>query len=212
MYFYILLACFAYLLGSIPFGLLISKRLLNIDVTKHGSNNIGATNVLRLGNKKVAFLTLILDISKGLIPILISNKLGLDYPLIIGLFALIGHIFPIWLKFRGGKGIATYIGILIATSPVLAILFITVWLIIFLIYRYSSLSAICSVIFTPVMYISFQTKLFREKLDIYSIIHNTELFNLNLTIILFMTSILIYRHIENIKRLIAGKEPKFKDK
>ena len=143
---------------------------------------------------------------------MISNKLGLDYPLIIGLFALIGHIFPIWLKFRGGKGIATYIGILIATSPIMAILFIIVWLLIFFIYRYSSLSAICSVVFTPVMYISFQTKLFREKLDIYSIIHNTELFNLNLTIILFMTSILIYRHIENIKRLIAGKEPKFKDK
>lgn len=212
MYFYILLACFAYLLGSIPFGLLISKKFLNIDITKHGSNNIGATNVLRLGNKRVAFLTLVLDVSKGLIPILISNKLGLDYPLIIGFFALIGHIFPIWLKFRGGKGIATYIGILIAASPIAAILFIFVWLTIFSIYRYSSLSAICSVLFTPLIYFSFQTKPFNEKLNIYSMIDNTELFNLNLTIILFMTSILIYRHIENIKRLIAGKEPKFKDK
>ena len=84
MYSFILLACFAYLLGSIPFGLLISKKFLKIDITKQGSNNIGATNVLRLGNKKVAFLTLILDVSKGLIPILISNKLGFDYLLIIG--------------------------------------------------------------------------------------------------------------------------------
>ena len=212
MYFYILLACFAYLLGSIPFGLLISKRLLNIDITKHGSNNIGATNVLRLGNKKVAFLTLILDVSKGLIPILISNKLGFDHLLIIGFFALMGHIFPIWLNFKGGKGIATYIGILIATSPIMAILFIFVWLIIFSIYRYSSLSAICSVICMPVIYLSIQIMPFSENLNIYSTIHNTELFNLNLTIILFMTSILIYRHIENIKRLIAGKEAKFKDK
>ncbi len=209
---FILLACFAYLLGSIPFGLLISKKFLKIDITKHGSNNIGATNVLRLGNKKVAFLTLILDVSKGLIPILISKKIGFDYPLIIGFFALIGHILPIWLNFKGGKGIATYIGILIATSPIMAILFIFVWLIIFSIYRYSSLSAICSVICMPAIYLSFQIKLFSENLNIYSTIHNTEVFNLNLTIILFITLILIYRHIENIKRLIAGKETKFKDK
>jgi len=212
MYSFILLACFAYLLGSIPFGLLISKKFLKIDITKHGSNNIGATNVLRLGNKKVAFLTLILDVSKGLIPILISNKLGFDYLLIIGFFALMGHIFPIWLNFKGGKGIATYIGILIATSPIMAILFIVVWLIIFSIYRYSSLSAICSVICMPVIYLSIQIMPFSENLNIYSTIYNTELFNLNLTIILFMTSILIYRHIENIKKLIAGKETKFKDK
>ena len=212
MYTFILLACFAYLLGSIPFGLLISKKFLKLDITKHGSNNIGATNVLRLGNKKVAFLTLILDVSKGLIPILISNKLGFDHLLIIGFFALMGHIFPIWLNFKGGKGIATYIGILIATSPIMAILFIIVWLIIFSIYRYSSLSAICSVICMPVIYLSIQITPFSESLNIYSTIHNTELFNLNLTIILFMTSILIYRHIENIKRLTAGKEAKFKDK
>ena len=94
MYFYTLLACFAYLLGSIPFGLLISKKLLNIDVTKHGSKNIGATNVLRLGNKKVAFLTLIMDISKGLIPILISNKLGLDYPPHYWTFCINWSYFP----------------------------------------------------------------------------------------------------------------------
>ena len=212
MYTFILLACFAYLLGSIPFGLLISKKFLKLDITKHGSNNIGATNVLRLGNKKVAFLTLILDVSKGLIPILISNKLGFDHLLIIGFFALMGHIFPIWLNFKGGKGIATYIGILIATSPIMAILFIFVWLIIFSIYRYSSLSAICSVICMPVIYLSIQITPFSESLNIYSTIHNTELFNLNLTIILFMTSILIYRHIENIKRLTAGKEAKLKDK
>lgn len=212
MYLYILLACFAYLLGSIPFGLIISKKFLQIDLTKYGSKNIGATNVLRLGNKKVAFLTLILDASKGLIPILLCNKLGLDYPLLVGFFALIGHIFPVWLNFKGGKGIATYIGILIATSPIIAILFIFIWLMIFLIYRYSSLSAICSVICTPAIYFSFQIIPNSENFIMYSPIHEAGLFNLNLTIILFMTSILIYRHMENIKRLVEGKESRFKDK
>lgn len=212
MYLYILLACFAYLLGSIPFGLIISKKFLQIDITKYGSKNIGATNVLRLGNKKVAFLTLILDASKGLIPILLCNKLGLDYPLLFGFFALIGHIFPVWLNFKGGKGIATYIGILIATSPIIAILFIFIWLMIFLIYRYSSLSAICSVICTPAIYFSIQIIPNSENFIMYSPIHEAGLFNLNLTIILFMTSILIYRHMENIKRLVEGKESRFKDK
>ena len=132
---------FSYLSGSIPFGLLLTKIFDKKDIRKIGSGNIGATNVLRTGNKILAILTLLLDILKGYIPVIISIKY---FPELVNLSALIvflGHIFPIWLKFNGGKGVATYLGILGALSIQSFLLFIFTWLIIVLIFRYSSVAS-----------------------------------------------------------------------
>jgi len=132
---------FSYLSGSIPFGLLLTKIFDKKDIRKIGSGNIGATNVLRTGNKILAILTLLLDILKGYIPVIISIKY---FPELVNLSALIvflGHIFPIWLKFKGGKGVATYLGILGALSIQSFLLFIFTWLIIALIFRYSSVAS-----------------------------------------------------------------------
>ena len=106
----------SYLSGSIPFGLLLTKFFLNKDIRKVGSKNIGATNVLRTGNKLIAFLTLFLDIFKGAIPVLVTNHYFPDLIYLSGLAGFLGHIFPVWLKFKGGKGVATYLGILLALS------------------------------------------------------------------------------------------------
>tara|TARA_Y100000590_G_scaffold405590_1_gene494043 strand:- start:10252 stop:10863 length:612 start_codon:yes stop_codon:yes gene_type:complete len=132
---------FSYISGSIPFGLILSKFSGNIDIRKIGSGNIGATNVLRTGNKLIALLTLLLDILKGYVPVIIAIKYFPNFVHLSCLAAFLGHLFPVWLKFKGGKGIATYIGILIALSIQLFFLFIFTWLIISLIFKYSSLSS-----------------------------------------------------------------------
>ena len=116
----------SYLSGSIPFGLILTKIFLNKDLRKIGSKNIGATNVLRTGNKIVAGLTLFLDISKGIIPILITKEYFTDLIYLSSLAALLGHIFPVWLKFKGGKGVATYLGILFCINFLLGLVFITI--------------------------------------------------------------------------------------
>ena len=139
-----------YFCGSIPFGLLLAKAAGLGDVRKIGSGNIGATNVLRLGNKKIAAFTLLLDGLKGAVPVFLMNYLGNDYAgTIAGLAAMIGHIFPVWLGFKGGKGVATNIGVLFGLYWPLGLIFIAVWLILAFMFRISSLAALVTSALTP---------------------------------------------------------------
>ena len=140
----VLVAVFSYLCGSIPFGLILTKIFSKQDIREIGSGNIGATNVLRTGNKYLAFATLFLDILKGYIPVLIAKHFFPELLQLSALLAFLGHLFPVWLKFNGGKGVATFLGILFALSYGLAALFIFTWLTVSLIFKYSSLSSIFS--------------------------------------------------------------------
>ena len=135
---------FSYSCGSVPFGLILTKFFGNIDIRKYGSGNIGATNVLRTGNKFLALLTLLLDVLKGYIPVVITRQYFPELMQLSCLLVFLGHIFPIWLSFRGGKGVATYLGILFALSLQLSLLFIFTWLVVSLIFKYSSLSSMFS--------------------------------------------------------------------
>ena len=137
----IFILCFSYLCGSIPFGLILTKVFTKQDVRKIGSGNIGATNVLRTGNKYLAALTLILDIFKGFVPTVVTLLFFSDFIYFSVLMTFLGHIFPVWLKFKGGKGVATYLGIISALSLQLCFLFIFTWVIVLLIFKYSSLSS-----------------------------------------------------------------------
>ena len=140
----IIVCLYSYLLGSVPFGLILTKIFLKEDVRNIGSGNIGATNVLRTGNKSLAFLTLFFDILKGYICIYITLINFSEFTQLAALICFIGHIFPIWLRFKGGKGVATYLGIVLALSFNLALVFGISWLLILYITRYSSLSSILS--------------------------------------------------------------------
>ena len=187
----ILVLFYSYFLGSIPFGLIITKIFLKKDIRTVGSGNIGTTNVLRTGNKSLAFATLIFDILKGYFSVLITLKFFNDLIYFSALICFVAHIFPIWLKFKGGKGVATYLGIIIALSFEFGIIFCIVWLLISFIFRYSSLASMVGglVVFT------------------YSII----LDNATLSIFLFIIFIIIlYTHRENIVRLKDSKETKIK--
>ena len=206
------ISLFAYALGSIPFGLILSRKILNIDIRKLGSKNIGATNVIRAGNKKIGALTLLLDISKVVIPMTIATYFDVktDMIIIIGFFSLLGHIFPIWLNFRGGKGVAAYFGILLIMSPLFTLIFIFVWITTFISTRYSSLSSIISIVSIPVAYIMVNMMKLNDFIYYDFLSPNDMDFRINFTIILFISVILLYRHMENIKRLIKGKESKLK--
>lgn len=207
---FMLLVILSYLFGSIPFGLILTKKFLKLDIREFGSKNIGATNVLRTGNKKIALITLLLDFCKGVIPLLIAIFLNINNPIIIGFAAFFGHIFPIWIKFKGGKGVATYIGIITIISPIVSLLFILIWIIIFLIFKYSSLSSTICATITPIIYIgvyyfSINSLIINKLFSFYQ-----DNFFINLIFILFMSTILLYRHSENIKRLLNGQEAKIK--
>ena len=139
---YLIVGIVSYLMGSIPFGLILTKIFLNKDIRDIGSGNIGATNALRTGNKFIGYATLILDIVKAIIPVIFVKINYPDLIYIASLCAFLGHVFPIWLKFKGGKGVATYVGILFSINLLLGIIFTASWGIIFLIFRYSSLSSI----------------------------------------------------------------------
>ena len=181
----------SYLSGSIPFGLILTKIFLNKDLRKIGSKNIGATNVLRTGNKIVAGFTLFLDISKGIIPILITKEYFTDLIYLSSLAALLGHIFPVWLRFKGGKGVATYLGIIFILSFNLGIIFCVSWILISIASKYSSLSSILS---TMIVFI-------------VSFFNN----NFELTSYLFITFIIIlYTHRQNIVRIKNKSEDKIK--
>jgi acyl-phosphate glycerol 3-phosphate acyltransferase len=134
----------SYIFGSIPFGLILTKTFLNKDIRETGSKNIGATNVLTTGNKSVAILTLLLDIFKGVVPILVTKIYFPNLIYLSGLAAFLGHIFPVWLKFKGGKGVATYLGIIFALSLKLGLFFCVFWILVALITKYSSLASMIS--------------------------------------------------------------------
>jgi glycerol-3-phosphate acyltransferase PlsY len=196
---------FSYTCGSIPFGLILTKIFLGKDVRKIGSGNIGATNVLRTGNKYIAIITLLLDISKGFIPVIISQEFFPDYVHLSGLLTFLGHLFPIWLNFKGGKGVATYLGVLIGLSIELSILFVFTWIVTTLIFKYSSVSSIFSTL--TVFIISFLTELSRKIIKF----SNSNLNDDSNAIILFIFLILIiFTHKKNISNLKNKKENKIK--
>ena len=182
---------YSYLLGSIPFGLIITKIFLGKDIRKVGSGNIGTTNVLRTGKKSLAASTLLFDVLKGYFSILITYNYFNDLIYLSALICFIGHIFPIWLKFKGGKGVATYLGVILGISLNLGIVFGVTWIVIALIFRYSSLSSILG----------------SMSVWIYSIFFANEMqsyFSFFLFVIIFFT------HKENIIRLKNSKETKIK--
>ena len=187
---YIVTALISYLFGSIPFGYLFTKILLKKDIRNVGSGNIGATNVLRTGNKSLGYLTLILDIAKAVVPVIYIKFNYPDLVYISALCAFLGHLFPIWLKFKGGKGVATFVGILISINIYYALVFGIVWTLTFLISRYSSLSSLFATISIP----------------IYLLIINQS----NIIFFIIMFVLIFYTHRENIKRLINKEETKSK--
>ena len=187
---YIVTALISYLFGSIPFGYLFTKILLKKDIRNVGSGNIGATNVLRTGNKSLGYLTLILDIAKAVVPVIYIKFNYPDLVYISALCAFLGHLFPIWLKFKGGKGVATFVGILISINIYYALVFGIVWTLTFLISRYSSLSSLFASISIP----------------IYLLIINQS----NIIFFMIMFVLIFYAHRENIKRLINKEESKSK--
>ena len=182
---------FGYLLGSIPFGLLLTRAAGYGDIRAIGSGNIGATNVLRTGNKKLALLTLLLDGGKGAAAVLIVNYFGQDNAsLFAGLFAVIGHMFPVWLKFRGGKGVATTLGTVFACAPLAGLVACAIWLITALAFRYSSLAALTALLLTPPV--------------AQFIYHDAALAG----VCSIMAFLVWTRHRANIRRLLTGEEPK----
>ena len=182
---------YSYLLGSIPFGLILTKFFLKEDIRNIGSGNIGATNVLRTGKKKLAALTLFFDISKGFLSIYITKIYFPEFIYLAGLVCFIGHVFPVWIKFKGGKGVATYLGIVFAISFKLAIVFGISWIVILYSTRYSSLSSIIG---------SLNVFLFA----LYSDLILSDFFYFTF----FM--IIIFTHKENILRLKNKNEDKIK--
>jgi glycerol-3-phosphate acyltransferase PlsY len=185
-----LIILISYLLGSIPFGFLLTKIILKKDIREIGSGNIGATNVLRTGNKIIGYSTLILDILKAVIPILFIKMQFPEFIFISSLAVFLGHVFPIWLKFNGGKGVATYVGILFCINYILGFFFIATWLVVFFISKYSSLSSLLASLIIPIYYFFIDAE------------------NYYFFIIMFI--LIFYTHRENIKRLKNNTESKTK--
>jgi len=199
----IIVILFSYLSGSIPFGLILTKIFGDQDIRNIGSGNIGATNVLRTGNKYLAATTLILDILKGYAPVVVTQNYFPEYIQLSALLAFLGHIFPFWLKFKGGKGVATYLGILLALSYSLGFLFMFTWVVVSLIFRYSSLSSMFSSL--TVLVITF----FRE--NAVKAINPDFIFAADIKLILFIFFILIiFTHRKNISNLKNRTEQKIK--
>jgi glycerol-3-phosphate acyltransferase PlsY len=187
---YLIVAAAAYLLGSIPFGILIARLFGLGDLRAIGSGNTGATNVLRTGNKPAAFLTLVLDSGKGAAAVLIARMFGgEDIAGLAALCAMIGHLFPIFLAFKGGKGVATFLGTLLALSFPVGIAACATWLVTAAIFRFSSLSALVTATLAPVF--------------AYSLYHQH-----GAILVALMSALIFLRHASNIKRLLDGSEPK----
>ena len=182
----------SYLLGAVPFGLMFSKLFSDVDVRTIGSGNIGATNVLRAAGKNAAVLTLLADGLKGLIPVLVANRIFQNDAVtaLSGAAAVLGHVFPIYLKFKGGKGVATSYGVVLAVAPWTGMICLVVWALVAFIWRYSSLSALISFACYPV-------------LTFFSGSPPSKPYGL---LSLFMFGMIYYRHRENIRRLLSGTE------
>ena len=186
----LIISVLSYFMGSIPFGFILTKVFLKKDIRDIGSGNIGATNALRSGNKSVGYGTLFLDIIKAIIPVIYVKLNYPDYIFISSLCVFLGHIFPIWLKFKGGKGVATYVGILFSINLTTGFVFIGVWFFTFLISKYSSLSSLIATLSIPI-YLFFFT-------------------NQSLVFFLIMFILILYTHRENVKRLKNKEESKTK--
>jgi glycerol-3-phosphate acyltransferase PlsY len=185
-------AVLAYLLGSIPFGLVLTRLAGYGDIRRIGSGNIGATNVLRTGNKTLAALTVLLDAGKGVAAVLIGAMFGPDMAALAATFVFLGHLFPVWLRFKGGKGVATAGGVLLAYVWPAGLAAAATWLVIAVVTRLSSLAALTACVLAPV-YTWFLTKEFQP----------TE-------VVLFLAVIIIIRHHANIRRLVRGEESKIR--
>ena len=181
----------SYLFGSIPFGLLLTKIFLKKDIREIGSGNIGATNVLRAGNKVLGYSTLVLDILKAVLPILYIKFFMNDYLYISALSIFIGHVFPIWLKFKGGKGVASYLGILCCLDIFTALIFGVVWIFVFMLFKFSSLSSLLASLTIP----------------IFEFFYNS---NSDYYFYFMMFILIFFTHRENIKRLRNNTESKSK--
>tara|TARA_B100000953_G_scaffold139940_1_gene115850 strand:+ start:360 stop:935 length:576 start_codon:yes stop_codon:yes gene_type:complete len=187
---YLIIAAISYLLGSIPFGLLLTNLFLKKDIREIGSGNIGATNALRAGNKFIGYATLLLDIFKAVLPVVYVKLNYPDFVYISSLSVFLGHVFPLWLKFKGGKGVATYVGILFSLNFIYGLVFGITWIIIFLISKYSSLSSLIASLSIPIyLFISGKNQI------IFFVI---------------MFVLIFYTHRENIKRLKNKEESKTK--
>ncbi len=184
---------FGYLLGSVPFGLLVTRAAGRGDLRAIGSGNIGATNVLRTGHKGLAALTLLLDIGKGLGAVKIVGLLWPDLALLAGAAAFFGHLFPVWLRFRGGKGVATFLGVALGLSLLCGAIFAGAWLVVLALTRYSSLAGMTAAIVAPV------------------VAAWSNRFDLALVFIVFALLVL-WRHRGNLERLLAGTEPRVGDR
>ena len=192
-------ALIIYLIGSIPFAFIITKISGHGDIRNIGSGNIGTTNVLRTGNKFLAMIVLIFDILKGYLPtfyilnyLFYSNNSNELVTYLLGSIAILGHLFPFWLKFKGGKGVATYIGFIFAINYFIGLIFVFLWLFLAFLTKYSSLSSICSLLLIPfvILFLSYQPSIF-----LY---------------FLMISIILILKHYSNIKRLLNNNESKIK--
>ena len=185
---FILIIC--YFIGSIPFGLLISKITKKNDPRLFGSKNIGATNMLRIGGWKIGLITLVFDITKGFIPIKLLLIFNQQEIIVFAIFGVIfGHLYPVWLKFRGGKGVAAFIGILLGYDLFLFFCFSITWILVSILFKYSSLSALVALLMNVILVIGF--------------------YELKIVFII-ITSLIIYKHKENIHRLFKGEESKIK--
>ena len=187
----IIVAVYSYFLGSIPFGLVLTKIFLNKDIRNIGSGNIGTTNVLRTGKKSLAIATLVLDLLKGYFSVIVTLTYSENLTSYSALICLVGHIFPIWLKFKGGKGVAAYLGVILALSYKFFLVFGVSWLILSFLFRFASLSSIASSLI----------------IFIYAYFFNDN--NYSLILFIFFV-IIIYTHRENIVRLKNSKENKIK--
>ena len=186
----IVISILSYLMGSIPFGFILTKIFLKKDIRDIGSGNIGATNALRTGNKSLGYGTLFLDVIKAVIPVIYVKLNYSDYIFIASLCTFLGHIFPIWLKFKGGKGVATYVGILFSINLTIGFVFIGVWFFTFLISKYSSLSSLFGSLSVPIYLFFFTSQ--------------------NLVFFSIMFILILYTHRENVKRLKNKEESKTK--
>ncbi len=187
---YLIVALLAYLLGSIPFGIVMARVFGLGDLREIGSGNIGATNVLRTGHKPAAFLTVLFDAGKGAAAVLIARQFGgEDISGLAGLFAMLGHLYPIFLRFKGGKGVATFLGTLLALSFPVGLAACATWLVTALVFRFSSLSGVAAAAASPVY--------------AYFLYHKH-----GAILVLLLSALVIYKHSGNIKRLLDGTEPK----
>jgi len=201
---YLIVIFFSYFSGSIPFGIILTKLFTNQDLRKIGSGNIGATNVLRTGNKFLAITTLIFDVIKGSVPIIIAREYFQELIELACIFAFLGHVFPVWLKFKGGKGVATYLGIITVLSIQLSVLFIFTWVVVFLIFKYSSVSSIFATLTV------FVVSILRETVISSYSPSMLESANFDSKILFTFFILIVFTHRKNILNLKNKKENKIK--